>query len=218
MIEFTPFAKFENSGELKYRTETYLILTKEKEEFKNKEFLKILKDKKCIGVVIMLNPGSSYPNGGGYGEIVEAEPDDTMEQIEKCIFKSCEGSLPNEGYIEIFNLFNLCCTSSKEVIEKYKKKDHYLINSQINIEEINIKRETPWIWIAWGCDKEIDSIKKEVSDKITHLFPKNIMINFPCKNNEYGFWHPLQIRRGITKQNELIDYISNEIKRLSQHA
>ena len=201
--KFTPFARFINSGELKFRTETYLNLTKKREEF-----IEVLKDKKCIGVVIMLNPGSSSPKEERYDEIVEAKPDDTMEKIEDCVLIAYKNNLPNNGYIQIFNLFNLRCTKLKEAIKIYKKyKDNSLM-----ISRIEVYPKTPWIWLAWGCDddEELAERKKEVFDYVAEKFSGKI-IKKECqsKGNKLGFWHPYQY--GKTKQSELKDKISNEI-------
>ena len=216
--KFTPFAIFKPSEESvsrkpEFRIETYLSLIKKKEDF-----IQSLQNKKCkcIGIVIMLNPGSSEPEKSESswinGKIVEAEVDPTMKQIEKCVKMAYEikkKELEGAKYIEIFNLFELCCTSSKEVIKKYKMKDESLIKSKIKIEEIDIP-ETPCIWIAWGCDKEINDIKEKVYDTIISQFPENIIIKFH-KNikNKYEFWHPFQHDKH--KQSELIDEISKEI-------
>ena len=148
--KFTPFAVFKPTEETvsekpKYRIKTYLSLIKKKEEFiqslQNKEC-------KCIGVVIMLNPGSSKPEKSESkwkdGEIVKAKADPTMQQIEICVLNSYGDNLPSNGYIEIFNLFNLCCAKLKKANDEYKKhKVDPLMKSKIEI-----KPETPWIWIA----------------------------------------------------------------------
>ena len=198
--KFTPFARFKNSGELKFRTETYLSLTKNNKIFNYNE---------CIGVVVMLNPGSSCPKEEEYDQIVEAEPDITMQQIEDCVLSWHKNNLPSEGYIQIFNLFNLRCKKSKEAIKMYKKhKNNPFMKSKI----VEIYPNTPWIWLAWGCndDKTLQERKKEVFDYVTEKFSEKI-IKKECesKNNKLGFWHPYQ--HGKTKQSKLLDYISKEI-------
>lgn len=213
---FTPFAIFKPSEESsfekpKYRIKTYLSLTEKKEEF-----IQSLQNKKCkcMGVVIMLNPGSSEPEGVEStwrdGEIVKAKADDTMKQIERCVLEAYGDNPPSEGYIEIFNLFNLCEPTSQEAIKKYKEDKNKQFMITTNLVE-KIKDETPWIWVAWGCDKGLQDRKKEEYEKIKNKFCEKI-IKFEGKNNKYGFWHPLQYRDS-RKKNILIQNVVPQIQR-----
>lgn len=196
MIElkyFTPFAEFKIDN--KYRIKTYLSLKKNKDEF-----LQNLLDKKCIGIVIMMNPGSSEQLHRDCHGLQIAKPDPTMEAIEKCwdrAFEIVNITKPRVGYIEIFNLFNICKPKSEEAVRIYKRYKHlaeenqYMETKTDNIIN-SIPNETPWTWLAWGCKKDpvLDNRRKEIEEEIYRQIPENKIIKLKCKNNENGFRHP----------------------------
>jgi|TARA_B100001971_G_scaffold61777_1_gene56697 hypothetical protein len=185
---FTPYAQFELSNDSTFRIKTYLCLENKME--------------KCIGAVVMINPGGAKPKGG-YSKIKEATPDKTMIQIENCVLRAYDIkgiSRPNEGYIEIFNLFNLREPSPKKAIERYAimKPKNSLMESQIKI-----KPNTPWVWLAWGCNfSGLDGRRKFVYLEIIKQLPENKIIKLDCKNNKsLRFRHP---KPQIQSQSEKI--------------
>tara|TARA_B100001971_G_scaffold146927_1_gene135942 strand:- start:190 stop:786 length:597 start_codon:yes stop_codon:yes gene_type:complete len=194
---FTPYAIFESDGKYRYRTETYLSLTKE-----------LKKEKRCIGAIIMMNPGSSEPKEKvKEGKLTKTEPDNTMKQIEKCVVEAYGDKKPEEGYIQIFNLFNLKKPDPKEAVKIYnnnKKSPHME-------SPIKIKEGTPWVWLAWFCGyPELDDRRKSIYREI---ISKNKIVKVPCKNGkDLRFWHPKPPTS--EQQTEIINKIAPQISKL----
>lgn len=185
-MKLTPYAKFVRDGDFEYRTETYLSLLDIKEEF-----IKSLKQENCIGTVIMINPGSSRCKGE-YGQIDKATMDTTMKIIKKCIssaYKNRKCQIPSKGYIEIFNLFNLCGKKLTEAVRIYK--EHNNKNSFME-SQIKVRPYTPWIWLAWGCNHdELDKRRDYLYKNLINKFSKKI-VRFDCGKypDKKRFWHP----------------------------
>lgn len=170
---FKPYAQFEIDNGLSYRTKTYLSYGCQR--------------KRCVGVVIMVNPGSSRPQGELH-VVHEASEDKSLQIVNEIVSKAYElkGIKPNDGdYIEIFNTFNLCkWPLNEETIDLFLKQR----DSEYMFTPININCDTQWVWVAWGKDGgELTDIKEQIYNQIDK--PK--IVGF--YENGY-YYHPIRIQ------------------------
>lgn len=186
---FNPYAQFETDNSLMYRTKTYLSYTCQR--------------KRCVGVVIMVNPGSSIPKGELH-VVHEASEDKSLQIVNEVVSKAynLKGIKPNDGdYIEIFNTFNLCKWPLHEAIKLFlKQKD-----SKYMFTPMNINSDTEWLWVAWGKDGgELTGIKEQIYNQLD----KSKIIGI---YEDGYYYHPLRIqikgkKKYVTKQ--ITNYLS----------
>jgi hypothetical protein len=187
-------AIFEQRSGLDFRTETRLFYA-EKEQL--------------IGTIVMINPGSSK-RLAEYGILATNNPTfQTVVAIVEDAYYLAGKSLPSGGYIQICNLFDICESDLEMALSKLNEFPYEVVQSSC----YRIRKESPWIWLAWGSDKkmELRSAMQKVQDS---LCGRNI-VGSKIPQEEVGYYHPLYIRRiGKTKpdvQQTLIQQISSFI-------
>lgn len=113
-----------------------------------------------LGIIIMLNPGSSkLANSSRWqsfecatkdGDVIdqELELDETMKAV-NLILKQSHPKL--DGYLEVRNLFNLRTDRSKaeEAINTYKEVREKRIYEDVLHSKFDDLDSFPWIWTGW---------------------------------------------------------------------
>ena len=154
-------------------------------------------------MVIMMNPGSSYPLDGIEDNIIPstAEPDKTQEQIMKVMKNT------SFEYARILNLSDLRTPNSNELYKFLKSRDSKCISHTIfdktreqDFNDLFIKN-IPVIY-GWGVNSSLKELAKIAIEKINHPFP----IGLKKDNEEYAYYHPLP--RIHSEQVEWVEKIS----------
>lgn len=124
-----------------------------------------------LGIIIMLNPGSSsltnvtqwdrFESGVVNMDSGEIKLDHTMQMIVDIL----ESAMPRlDGVLHIYNLFDLRNSEADAAIDLYKELLAKNIESLERNFSTDFLSQFPWIWIAWGVDdkKEINARKRKV--------------------------------------------------------
>lgn len=163
-------------------------------------------------MVIMMNPGTSRPegikkyhkiSGDLFDKTVPTIPDNTQDQIMRIMIKC------NFEYARILNLSDLCDSKSSS----FYKKLNELNTAKINHSIFQAKREDDFnalfksnvkLIVAWGVHKALKDLAisalSEIGDNKIGLRKENI---------DWAFYHPLP--RINQKQLDWINEIENQI-------
>lgn len=154
-----------------------------------------------LGLIIMLNPGSSrledphrwakYLNGLIDPDVFDEELylDPTMQVVRRIMEKSHPCLM---GTLEIKNLFNLRVdpAKAKPSIEKYnivRKEEIYndLLHSEFREDEV---KKFPWIWLGWTIEKNerLDQRRNQVLKAIPFGKQKFVLHSRQLKLQKYG--------------------------------
>lgn len=111
------WAKFKMSGSNTFRFDTRIYLNEIEEP---------LKTDICIGAIVGKNPGSANPCDKTKSSLQEInlDGDKLLSSVRNIIRKSyqeAKSKLPNQGYIQVLNLFYLCNPDLEKAIEESKK-------------------------------------------------------------------------------------------------
>lgn len=158
-------------------------------------------------MVVMMNPGSSYPMDGidNNGNPSPAFPDRTQDQIMKV--------MENAGYFfaRVLNLSDLRHPNSNEFYKFIESKDaqkvaHSIFFDERSREFYNLFRaEVPVIY-AWGVSKKLESLAKIAIERISsknHIGVKKL-------GNNWAYYHPLP--RTHPKQQKWVESVSLLLK------
>ena len=182
-------------------------------EYKCRKYLDIkLKSSKITNpdlMVIMMNPGSSYPLDELDDNSVPsiAEPDKTQEQIIKVMKNS------SLEYARILNLSDLRTPNSKELYNFLKSKNSksipHTIFGENRAEDFNslFIKGVPLIY-GWGVNSALKELAKLAIKKTNHPSP----IGLKKDNEEYSYYHPLP--RVYSEQVEWVEKISQMLSHL----
>lgn len=171
----------------------------------------------CIGIILMLNPGSSLPKKGENGLKEEGkeyyliclcEIDYTLRKLPICILESyidcCQ--LLN-GYILIINLSNRCKTKPKDLLEEdFRNPDEVVAEIK---EEIKEPHQVNWIWVAVGKDKKLKLCAAKKENILLRLQKDNFF-----KNKLVGVdsMHPSAPLFDNHQNHDVINEIRNKLK------
>ena len=177
------------------------------DEYKCRKYLDIkIADTEIIVpdlMVVMMNPGSSYPVNGIDDNCVstKAEPDKTQDQIMK-VMVSC-----NYKYARVLNLSDLRTPNSNELYKFIKSKESKAISHSIfqdsrkeDLESLYIKH-MPVIY-GWGVNDALTELAKSAIKKINHPNPAGLKKD----GTDYAYYHPLP--RIHKKQIEWVEKIT----------
>ena len=162
-------------------------------------------------MVVMMNPGSSYPLDGNENCLIPttAEPDKTQTQIMKVM------DIASLHYARILNLSDLRTPDSKELYkfldsDKSKQFEHSIFsdNRKEDLEELFIK-DVPVIY-GWGVNEALIPWANKAVDT---LGIKNPLGKLKV-NTEYSYYHPLP--QNYYAQQEWVHDISNQINRMTE--
>lgn len=152
-----------------------------------------------LGLIIMLNPGSSkladtsdwewFENSAKDTDIdnEELELDDTMEAVAAIL----EDSHPNlDGYLEIRNLFNLRTEQAKAgaAIKAYTEVLNQQIYDEVLHSGFDDLDKFPWVWIGWTV--ETKEVLKERRLHVLKRIPKDMHRFAICKKPPSGIPYP----------------------------
>jgi hypothetical protein len=148
--------------------------------FRSDSYIQWGDSSKTIGLVIMLNPGSSRlanntdwdtfihrcERGEEFSQSGDLEMDPTMNSIHHILSTS---NPELEGVLHIYNLFNYRWGKSNEAIRTYSwllqdSRYHSYLHSPLPPLE-----SFPWIWTAWSVESgaSINSRKKHIIKKLS---------------------------------------------------
>lgn len=162
-------------------------------------------------MVVMMNPGSSFPLDGmdNNSEPSEAQPDATQQQIMKVM------NAASFDYARILNLSDLR-TKDSSVLYRFVKSDEsksvdHSIFSQHRKAELNqlFIKNIPVIF-GWGVNQDLIPLAKQainilcISNPIGMLKPKT----------KYSYYHPLP--RIYAKQLEWVQHVTSQSTRAQQ--
>ena len=152
-----------------------------KEEVEHRDLTKIIfgDDKECIGIVLMLNPGSCKPKNGEEipmfpGEVLLCDSDKTQDNVIDCV----EGAYNNnaEGYVYIVNLSTVKDTKRKNLAIKDFSKSSIVVKEIDDIME-DSNNDVKWIWLGFGKkDSDLKTWKNEETRRYVFEL-KNVLIN-----------------------------------------
>lgn len=157
-------------------------------------------------MVVMMNPGSSYPlNGIEHNSVPsEAEPDTTQYQIMKVM----EGA--SVEYARILNLSDLRTPDSNALYKFLKSEESksvaHSIFSATRESELNqlFVRGVPVIF-GWGVNPALVPLARQAVDSLSIEQPLGIR----KPSNEYSYYHPLP--RIYAKQLEWVQHVTSQL-------
>lgn len=160
-------------------------------------------------MVIMMNPGSSYPLDEIDDNSVPsiAEPDKTQEQIIKVMKNS------SLEYARILNLSDLRTPNSNELYDFLKSKNSksipHTIFGENRVEDFNtlLIKGVPIIY-GWGVNSSLKELSKLAIEKINHPSPCGLKKD----SEEYAYYHPLP--RVYSKQIEWVEKVSQMLSHM----
>jgi|SRR3989338_348609 len=161
-----------------YRNKTKIIFNKinEKEETLS-----------CIGIVLMLNPGSCLPKEGedvikeGIPLTYLCEIDNTQRKVAICINEAYKDCHTLEGYVYIVNISEKREPNSKEFYKNFHEEDYKNREREI-LEEVKMEIEKQenqikWIWVAFGKDKKTAKLREKILNQLkTTPLIKSILV------------------------------------------
>ena len=159
-------------------------------------------------MVIMMNPGSSYPLDGNDNNDFpsKAEPDNTQDQIMKVMKNT------SIEYARVLNLSDLRTPDSKALYVFIKSKEAKNINHSIfdknRIRDFNslFIKNVPVIY-GWGVDSSLTDLAKQAVERINAPNPAGLK----KENTNYAYYHPLP--RIYNKQVEWVNKLSKMLTR-----
>jgi hypothetical protein len=164
-------------------------------------------------MVVMMNPGSSYPLDGINNNSVpsEAEPDTTQQQIMKVMDAAAL------NYARILNLSDLRTPDSSELYsflesEKSSEVEHSIFspNRKSELEQLFVNG-TPVIF-GWGVNQALVPLAKQAIEALCVSNPLGIL----KPNTRYSYYHPLP--RIYGKQLEWVQHVTSQISRTANAA
>lgn len=162
-------------------------------------------------MVVMMNPGSSYPFDGIDNNSVpsEAEPDDTQRQIMKVMDAAAF------NYARILNLSDIRTTDSKALYRFLKSEtcssvEHSIFSPSRKSELAQLFVNGVPVIFGWGVDQALIPLAKNAIESLCINNPLGIL----KPNTRYSYYHPLP--RIYTKQLEWVQHVTNQITRTQQ--
>lgn len=161
-------------------------------------------------MVVMMNPGSSYPLDGIDDNSVpsEAEPDNTQQQIMKVMDAAAF------NYARIINLSDLRTPNSSELYRFLKSEECRSVEH--SIFSPNRKSELTQLFVigvpvifGWGVNQALIPLAKKAIEALCITNPLGILKT----NTRYSYYHPLP--RIYAKQLEWVQHVTNQISRTS---
>jgi hypothetical protein len=160
-------------------------------------------------MVVMMNPGSSFPLDGIDNNSVpsEAEPDTTQQQIMKVM------DAASFDYARILNLSDLRTPDSNELYRFLKSEEsNFVAHSIFNTErkaELNklFSKGVPVIY-GWGVNSALVPLAKQAIETLCVADPLGML----KPNTECSYYHPLP--RVYAKQLEWVQHVTSQRTRM----
>jgi hypothetical protein len=164
-------------------------------------------------MVVMMNPGSSYPLDGVDNSSApsEAEPDTTQQQIMKVMDAAAF------NYARILNLSDLRTPDSSELYRFLKSEES--ITVEHSIFSPNRKSELTQLFVngvpvifGWGVNQTLVPLAKLAIEALCISNPLGIL----KPNTRYSYYHPLP--RIYAKQLEWVQHVTSQNNRTAKAA
>jgi hypothetical protein len=185
---------YESNG---YKLRKYLDITRVGEELNGPDLM-----------VVMMNPGSSYPLDGIDNNSVpsEAEPDATQQQIMKVM----DGAAFN--YARILNLSDLRTADSNELYrflqsEESSTVEHSIFSPNRKFELAQLFVHGVPVIFGWGVNQALIPLAKQATDTLCISKPLGML----KPNTRYSYYHPLP--RIYAKQLQWVQHVTSQISR-----
>ncbi|MFV7769387.1 hypothetical protein [Shewanella marisflavi] len=159
-------------------------------------------------MVVIMNPGSSYPLDGIDNNSVpsEAEPDTTQQQIMKVM------DAAEFNYARILNLSDLRTPDSKELYRFLKSEESSAVEH--SIFSPSRKSELAQLFVVgipvifgWGVNQALIPLAKQAIHALCISNPLGIL----KPNTRYSYYHPLP--RIYAKQLEWVQHVTSQSSR-----
>ena len=185
---------------------TGLFYTQENDKFRKFLNIKLNSTNKTIPdlMVVMMNPGSSYPLNGLDNENIETDLKNDKTQIQiKAVMKAC-----NFEYARVLNLSDFRDPKSQSFynqIPRLNKNSNHSIFFNSREEDFNnlFIPNVPTI-LAWGVNTKLKELTSLAFDKISKN--TNEIFYLVKEFSKCSFYHPLP--RSVSKQEEWVISIS----------
>lgn len=181
----------------------------ESNEYKLRKYLDIKRvgTGLCIPdlMVVMMNPGSSFPLDGidNNSVVSEAEPDNTQQQIMKVM------NAASFDYARVLNLSDLRTPDSSELYRFLKSDesnsvDHsiFSLSRKAELNRLFVK-DTPVIF-GWGVNRALVPLAKLAIETLCIGNPLGML----KLNTKYSYYHPLP--RIYAKQLEWVQHVTSQ--------
>lgn len=164
-------------------------------------------------MVVMMNPGSSYPLDGIDNNDLpsEAEPDTTQQQIMKVM----DAVVLN--YARVLNLSDLRTPDSSELYRFLKSEESRTIEH--SIFSPNRKTDLAQLFVdgipvifGWGVNQALIPLAKQAIEALCNINPIGIL----KPNTRYSYYHPLP--RVYAKQLEWVQHVTSQINQTANAA
>ena len=163
-------------------------------------------------MVVMMNPGSSYPLDriDNNTKPTAAEPDNTQDQIMKVMQNT------SLCYARVLNLSDIR-TSDSDVLYKFLKSDesesidHSIFSDSRKPDLQNLFIKGVPVVFGWGVNSALVPLAKRAIDALSIDNPHGLL----KPKTEYSFYHPLP--RIYKKQLEWVQNVTSQIAR-TQHS
>lgn len=164
-------------------------------------------------MVVMMNPGSSYPLDGINNNSApsEAEPDTTQQQIMKVM------NAAEFNYARILNLSDLRTPDSSELYRFLRSEESCALEH--SIFSPNRKSELGKLFLngipvifGWGVNQALFPLAKQAIEALHIRGPLGIL----KPNTRYSYYHPLP--RIYAKQVEWVQHVTSQISRTANAA
>ncbi|WP_146131988.1 DUF1643 domain-containing protein [Halomonas ventosae] len=164
-------------------------------------------------MVVMMNPGSSYPLDSidNNSAPSEAEPDTTQQQIMKVM------NAAEFNYARILNLSDLRTPHSSELYRFLRSEESAAVEHSIfspsrksELEQLFVNG-IPVIF-GWGVNQALIPLAKLVIETLCISNPLGIL----KPNTRYSYYHPLP--RIYAKQLEWVQHVTSQISRTANAA
>lgn len=160
-------------------------------------------------MVVMMNPGSSFPLDGIDNNSItsEAEPDTTQQQIMKVM------DAASFDYARILNLSDLRTPDSSELYRFLKSKessavDHSIFSPSRRSELRQLFVEGVPVIFGWGVNKTLITLAKQAIDALCIDSPLGML----KPNTKYSYYHPLP--RIYAKQLKWVQHVTSQSIRM----
>lgn len=164
-------------------------------------------------MVVMMNPGSSYPLDGIDNNSIpsEAEPDTTQQQIMEIMNKA------SFDYARILNLSDLRTPKSNNLYEfvksdESKSVDHSIFSPNRKTELNQLFIQSVPVIFGWGVDSSLIPLARLAIDSLCINNPLGML----KANTTYSYYHPLP--RIYKKQLEWIQHVTNQITQMQTNS
>lgn len=155
-------------------------------------------------MVVMMNPGSSYPLDGidNNDAPSEAHPDRTQHQIMAVLNKT------SFNFARVLNLSDVRQSSSKEFYKFINSSNansipHSIFHQARHEEFSNLFRQDVPVIYGWGVDPKLEVLARKAINRISEENPIGIGKN----GIEWAYYHPLP--RTHTKKVEWVSTVSS---------